>query len=103
MKWEKFCLRLHYSGSNSYLFVNRVEVYQFKAKDSDLVIYLLFLGNISKDFSVNIMKQTGLNRYVYGFSVDFWSIDVGNILDIHKYLIKKPDIKYLLDFLKNIY
>ena len=56
MKWEKFCLRLHYSGSNSYLFVNRVEVYQFKVKDSDLVIYLLFLGNISKDFSVNIMK-----------------------------------------------
>ena len=42
------------------------------------------LGNISKDFSVNNMKQIELNGYVYDFSVDLGSIDVNGILDIHK-------------------
>ena len=32
------------------------------------------------------MKQTRLNGYVYDFSVDYFSIDVGAIQDIHKYL-----------------
>ena len=31
----KFCLSLHYSGANSYLFVNGIEIIKFKAKDSD--------------------------------------------------------------------
>ena len=35
------------------------------------------------------MKNTGLNGYVYGFSVDYDPIAVDNILDIHKYLMKK--------------
>ena len=26
-----FCLNLHYSGANSYLFVNGTEIYKFKA------------------------------------------------------------------------
>ena len=43
------------------------------------------------------MKQTGLNGYVYNFSVDFGSIDADTILDIHKYLIKKQDIKQCLN------
>ena len=38
------------------------------------------------------MKKTGFNGYVYDFSVDYDSIDVGDILDIHKYLMKKNDI-----------
>ena len=33
---KKFCLSLHYNGSNSYLFVNGTEIYKFKAKDSEL-------------------------------------------------------------------
>ena len=41
------------------------------------------LGNISKSFSVYDMKQTGLNRYVYDFSVDYGSIDADDILNIH--------------------
>ena len=28
----KFCLSLHYNGTNSYLFVNGTEIYKFKAK-----------------------------------------------------------------------
>ena len=48
------------------------------------------------------MKKTGLDGYVYDFSVDYDSIDVDYILDIHKYYInitkRKHDIK-CLDFL----
>ena len=39
------------------------------------------------------MKKTGLNRYVCDFSVDYDAIVVDDILDIHKYLMKKHDIK----------
>ena len=35
------------------------------------------------------MKDTGLNGYVYDFSVDYDAIAVDDILDIHKYLMKK--------------
>ena len=31
---KKICLSLHYDGANSYLFVNGVEIYKFKAKYS---------------------------------------------------------------------
>ena len=55
--------------------------------------YPLCLGNISKDFTVNNMKKTGLCGYVYDFSVDHDSIDYDDILDIHKYLTKKHNIK----------
>ena len=50
---KKFCLRLHYNGANSYLFVNGTEIYKFEAKDSETVATPLCLGNISKDFSVD--------------------------------------------------
>ena len=46
---KKFCLSLHYNGANSYLFVNGIEIYKFKAKDSQIVASPLCLGNISKD------------------------------------------------------
>ena len=32
--------------------------------------YPLCLGNISKDFTANNMKETGLNGYAYNFSID---------------------------------
>ena len=34
---KKFCLNLHYNGANSYLFVNGVEIYKFKANDSETI------------------------------------------------------------------
>ena len=46
---KKFCLRLHYNGANSYLFVNDTEIIKFKAKDSNIVASPLCLGNVSKD------------------------------------------------------
>ena len=30
---KKFSFSLHYNGTNSYLFVNVVEIYKFKSKD----------------------------------------------------------------------
>ena len=84
---------MHYNGENSYLFVNGTDIIKFKAKDSEIVAYLLRLGNIWKYFSVDNMQKTGLNGYVYDFSVDYDAIAVDDILDIHKYLMKKHDIK----------
>ena len=38
------------------------------------------------------MKKTGFTGYVYDFSVDYDSIAVDDIKDIHKYLMRKNDI-----------
>ena len=50
------------------------------------------LGNISKDWSVNNIKKTGLKGYVYHLSVDYNVIVVADILDSHKYLMKKNEM-----------
>ena len=73
------------------MFVNSTEIYKFKAKDSEIVASPLCLGNISKNWSADNMKRTGLNGYVYDFSVDYDSIEVDNI----KYLIKKNNIVWI--------
>ena len=44
---RKFCLSLHYNGSNSFLFVNATKIYKFKANYSEIKTYQLCLGNIS--------------------------------------------------------
>ena len=85
-------MSLHYNKENSYLFVNGTEIHKFKSKDSEILAYSLCLGNISKDWSVDNMKKTGLKGYVYDFSVDYDAIAVSDILDIHKYLMKKNEI-----------
>ena len=88
-KNTKFCLSLHYNGANSYLFVNGTEIHKFKAKDSKIVPYSLCLGNISKDWTNDNTKKTGFNGYIYSFSTDYKSINKSDILNIHKYLMKK--------------
>ena len=35
---RKYCLSLHYNGSNSFLFINATKIYQLKAKDSKIKI-----------------------------------------------------------------
>ena len=70
-----------------YLFINGTEIYKFKAKDFQIVATPPCLGNISKDFSVDNKKKAELN--VYDFSVDYDAIAVDDILDIHKYLMRK--------------
>ena len=46
---KKFCLSLHYNEANSYLFANDTEIYKFKAKDCEILVGPICLGNISKD------------------------------------------------------
>ena len=48
-KIKKNCLRLHFIGANSDLFVDGTEIYKFKAKVSEIVATPLCLRNISKD------------------------------------------------------
>ena len=55
-------LGLYYNEPKSYLFANGTEIIKFKAKN--------LKGNISKDFSLDNMKKTGLNGYVYDFSIE---------------------------------
>ena len=48
----KFCLSLHYNGSNSFLFLNATKIYQFKAKDSEIKnIYLVLRKFFRRFFS----------------------------------------------------
>ena len=89
---RKFCLSLHYNGSNSYLFVNGKEILKFKAKDST-VADPLCLGNISKGWSSSNMKKTGLNGYVYEFNVDYSNNNTKDAIPyVHKYSLSKYDI-----------
>ena len=53
-----------------------MKTYQFKAKD----------------FTVDNMKKPRLNGLVYDFSVDENTAATSDIVDIHKYLMEKPDI-----------
>ena len=91
-KNKKFYLSLHYNKEVSCLFVNGTEITKFKSNDPGILPYPLCLGNISRDWSVNNLKKTGLNGYVYGFTVDYDIIAVDDILDIHTYLIKKKNM-----------
>ena len=84
------------------MFVNGTEIHKFEEKDSEVVAKSLCPGSISKDWSVENMKITGCNDY--DFSVNFDAIAVDDILEIHKYLMKKNNvIKKCLDLLKKMF
>ena len=68
---KKFCLSLHYNGVNNYIFVNDVEIYKFKVKDSKINGARLCLGSVAKDFPVDNMKKAELYGYIDDFSVDY--------------------------------
>ena len=89
---KKFCLSLHYKGANNYLFVNGKEIHKLKVKDTEIVATPLCLGNISKNWTVDNMKKTGLIGYVYDFSVDYDAIAFDDVLKIYSYLMKKNGI-----------
>ena len=48
-----------------------------------------YVQEISEDLSVDNIKSTGLNGYVYDFMVDCDAIADDDILDIPRYLMKK--------------
>ena len=67
---------MYYNGANSYVLVNGVEITKFKAKDSEIKATPLCLGNVSKGFSVDNMKETRFHGFVYDFNVDYNAIAV---------------------------
>ena len=58
---KKFYMSLHYNGVNSYLFINGIEIYKFKAKDFEILASLLYLGNTSKVWKVDNIQKTWLD------------------------------------------
>ena len=48
---------------------------KFKSEDPAILPHSFCLGNISKGWPVDDMKETRLNGYVYGFIVDYDAID----------------------------
>ena len=85
---------LHYNADNSYLFVNGKEIFKFKVKNKNANFPSQFgLRSISNGFSATESKEVSLNGNVYDFSVDYNSIDKSDILETHKYLMTKNNIK----------
>ena len=68
---KKFVLSLHYNGDDSYLFVNGKQELKFKAKDDQIVKEILFLGNISDDWTAANAQKTGLWGEIYDFAVGY--------------------------------
>ena len=76
---------MHYNGANSFLFVNGKEIYKFKAKDPEIVEAPFMPRKHFERLSVDNMKKTGFNGYVYYFSVDYDAMEVDDLLEIHKF------------------
>ena len=87
-------MSLHYNANNSYLLVNRKEIFKFKADNKNINFPTQFyLGTTSNGFSATESREVSLNKNVYDFSVDHNSIYKSDILNIHKYLMTKSNIK----------
>ena len=65
--------------------------------------YPLWLGNISKDFTVDNMKKTRLNEYVCDFSVDYNIIDVSDFCGYSQIFDKKTWHKTMFECLKQVF
>ena len=87
-------MSLHYNVDNSYLFVNSKEIIKFKA-DYKIVNFptQFCLGSIFEGFSATESREVSLNENVYDFSANYHSIDKSDMLNIHKYLMTKNNIK----------
>ena len=62
----KFCLSLHYSGDESYMYVNKTKIYKFEVKNN-ISWYNFCLGSTSKDFTKDEQSGTSLNGTVFNF------------------------------------
>ena len=86
---KRFVLSLYYNVSNSFLSANATNLYQFNATSPEIKYYAFCLVKFSKDFTNNDLGKRWLKWLEFFFSVDFNPFDTNDILDIHKYLMKK--------------
>ena len=83
-------MSLHYTHENSYSFVNRKEIFRFKADNKNVNFPTQFcLVTISNKFGYINSRKFNL----YDFSVDYNAIDKSDILNIHKNLMVKNNVK----------
>ena len=73
----------------------------FKAKHAEIKPYLLC--NISKDFRIDDMKKIRLKGSVRLFSANYSAIDIRDILDIHKFLMKETQYKRMFGIIKKMF
>ena len=85
---KKFYLSLHYNGDNSYLFTKGTETIKFKKGFRDCSRSIVPRKHFRRLSSAD-MKKTGLYGSVFDFSVDYRVTPLDDIVDIHKYLMKK--------------
>ena len=65
-------MSLYYNHDNSYLFVNRKEMYNFKADNKNINFATQFyLGRISNKFGAVECREVCSKGNVYDFSVDY--------------------------------
>ena len=80
---KKFVLSLHCNGKQEL---------KFKAKDDQIVKDILCLGNVRDDWTAANAQKMGFGGEIYDFAVDYTSTNIGDIYNIHRYLIKKHNI-----------
>ena len=92
---KKFVLSLHYNASDdsseSFLFVNNLQQYKFRANKNEIVARKLNLGSISDNSVLHYIHT--LNGSIYYFSVDYETATTDKIQKIHKHLMKKHNMK----------
>ena len=69
------------------MFVYKLSGCEFESSSKHSVLRKSF-----KIFLANNVIKTGLNGYVYDFSADYGAFAVDDILNIHKYFMKKNNI-----------
>ena len=74
------------------ILVNGKQELKFKAKDDQIVKEILRLGNISDDWTTVNAENTGFWGEMYDFAVDYTKTNIGDIYNVHRYLMKKNDI-----------
>ena len=94
---------MHYSDDNSFLFVNDQKVSPFKGNGSIISganTEILTKGTLTRSYpsdannrlSSKDINDTKTYGNVYDFSLDYSNISNEEILQIHKYLMKKNDV-----------
>ena len=63
----------------------------------------MIVGSISNGFRATESREVSLIENIYNFSVDHSSIDKSDILNIHKYLMVKNNIKKTLRLIRQVF